>query len=1130
MKKSNILKPVCLFAFLAGLPGLVDAAPYGPDGRATSWVQPGGATLELRVFGDEYYARTETPAGYTVVRNPADNAYHYAELSADGSSFVPSATLADEPAPAGQAQHLERPKAKILEMIQANHAKFDGDRQLRWSQRVRAVRQVRAAANGPALRGAAAAADKIQAAPVTGNKTGLTILVQFPDDTKTTGADPVNFPATRSKIIRFCNEVGYADDGNSGSVRDYFYDQSMGKLTYTQNVTQIITVPKARNYYNFSDYPANKNLRGDASRVLITDAVAVLKASGFDFTGLTTDTSNHALATNVFFAGPDSGVWANGLWPQQWSLAAPISVGTASKPVFIDKFQITNAANSSPVIGTFCHENGHLILGYPDIYSSFPYGEGVGEHCLMGSGNYLNGGKTPSPLNAYFKDIIGWGNITQITPGEFKTASLPTTGNVAYQLRNPDLTTESFIVENRGEGDKWAKYSDDKGIVIWHIDETVDGNLTGGAHYEVAVEQADGRMDLENNLNRGDSSDYFDLTNPKFDDNTTPDAHWWDGTKSAVKVQVLTAAGPSTSVLFGGVPPNTIIVSKPNGGEVIYTDSELEVTWQANIAGNVKIDLYKGGVFNSVIASNEPNDGRFNWSVPATLKGGSDYFVQISSVSNPVPVFDSSDAPFEINDTTFPAGGVMPYGWYRPSGAATFWEVTKSTSYEGAACLVSKDPGDGRTAAVAYRSNFKAGNVSFYMKVSSEQGYDFARFYIDDVRQVIPSGGSKPGLTGKIGWTFATFPVSSGKHTFKWTYEKDDSYAGGKDSAWLDGVAWPETTQEIAVRNSNAKDLVDGQSKVSFPDVIIGSSSAAQTFTIKNVGKAALLGFKITKVGANPSDFTVQSLQQTALNPGESTTFNLVFAPTQIGPLTAGIRIHSNDEDEDTFDIMLDGTGLGLPKIEVFQADGSKLKDGGATIGFGDAVVGSDGKTKTFTIKNQGSASLRNLAIAKAGTGKGDFVISAPGRTMLDPGASTTFTVTFHPTARHERKARIEITSNDEKSGPFDLNFSGNGTPKGSMSPAQALATAVTSRSTAKVSQLPPVTTVEVFQGRKYLALTVTKQAGNAAVGTVEVSPNLLDWFSGKKHTTILIDDATILKVRDNTPVSRDVKRYIRLK
>ncbi len=1128
MKKSNILKPLYLLVALAGFSGFVNAAPFGPDGRATRWVQPNGESIELRMFGDNHYARTETPEGFTVIHNPETGAYHYAELSADGSALVPSATLAGAPVPAGQLKHVDRPKAKILEMISANRAFYDGGRQERWMDRVQSMQLSRVPGIGP-RRAPAAQGAHIPPVPIIGNQIGLTILVQFPDDTRTSGADPVNFPATRNKIIRFCNDVGYTEDGNTGSIRDYFFDQSLGKLTYTQTVTEIITVPRARNFYNFSDYPTNRVLRGDASRLLIADAVEVLRAQGFDFNGLTTDASGNAVATNVFFAGPDSGVFLEGLWPQQWNLPVPISVGTGSTPVSIFKFQITNAEDAAPVIGTFCHENGHLLLDYPDIYANFPNGEGVGMHCLMGSGNLLDRGRTPAPINAYFKEIVGWAKVSEVSPLEFRTARLTTTGNVAVRVTNPLLETEFFMVENRGEGDKWAKFCQDTGILIWHVDETIDGNFRGGPHYGVALEQADGREDLENNANLGDATDLFDLATSKFNDTTTPNANWWDGTSSGVEVEVLTNVGPSTTVLFGGVPPNAIIVSSPNGGEVVYPGSSLPIIWQANITGSVRIDLFKGGLFSALIAASEPNDGTYTWRIPATLAPGEDYTIQISSIANPVPVSDSSDADFEINDTTFPADGKIPFGWFKPDGAATGWEVTKSVTFEGATSLVSINPGDGRVSAIAYSANFVAGEVSFYFRVSSEQGYDFARFSIDGVRQVFPTSTSKGGLSGKVGWTFVSFPVSSGNHTFKWTYDKDDSYAGGSDRAWLDGVALPDTTQEIAVFNSKGDDLVDGGSTISFSDVTIQSSSPSKTLTIKNVGKATLFGLEVSKTGRNRNDFTVQPLKATLLAPGESTTFKVTFSPIHVGPLEAGLRILSNDADEENFNIDLEGTGLGIPDIGVFLGSDKPLKDDGPLIDFGFAVVGTKGNTRTFTIKNQGSAPLLGLDFSRFGANKGDFEISSPDQTTLDPGASTTFRVTFRPSARNERKGQLRILSNDKRSGPFDLNFSGIGAPKSSARANKIMSAALGNSKNGQADFLLPLTSMDVVDGQKYLALTVTKQP-NGSAGTVEVSPNLLDWYSGEKHTTILIDDAKILRVRDNSPVSKDVKRFIRIK
>lgn len=50
-----------------------------------------------------------------------------------------------------------------------------------------------------------------------------------------------------------------------------------------------------------------------------------------------------------------------------------------------------------------------------------------------------------------------------------------------------------------------------------------------------------------------------------------------------------------------------------------------------------------------------------------------------------------------------------------------------------------------------------------------------------------------------------------------------------------------------------------------------------------------------------------------------------------------------------------------------------------------------------------------------------------PGAVSLAPGASTTFKVTFKPTAAGTRKAAIHIESNDADENPFDIKLGGEG-------------------------------------------------------------------------------------------------------
>lgn len=77
----------------------------------------------------------------------------------------------------------------------------------------------------------------------------------------------------------------------------------------------------------------------------------------------------------------------------------------------------------------------------------------------------------------------------------------------------------------------------------------------------------------------------------------------------------------------------------------------------------------------------------------------------------------------------------------------------------------------------------------------------------------------------------------------------------------------------------------------------------------------------------------------------------------------------------------------------------------------------------------------------------------------------------------------------------------------------------------------PPSISTVVIGGRNYRSLTVTKSlTPGAKAPVIEVSPDLTNWFSGENHTTVITDNEAILTVRDNTPVSRDRKRFIRLK
>jgi hypothetical protein len=107
------------------------------------------------------------------------------------------------------------------------------------------------------------------------------------------------------------------------------------------------------------------------------------------------------------------------------------------------------------------------------------------------------------------------------------------------------------------------------------------------------------------------------------------------------------------------IQTSKISVTSPNGGENYRTGSSQTITWTDNISENVKIELFKGGVFNSTIIASIPSDGSHPWTVPV-VADGSDYTVVITSTTE-TAVTDVSDADFSIFNpviiVTSPNGG-----------------------------------------------------------------------------------------------------------------------------------------------------------------------------------------------------------------------------------------------------------------------------------------------------------------------------------------------------------------------------------------------------------------------------------------------------------------------------------------
>jgi len=118
--------------------------------------------------------------------------------------------------------------------------------------------------------------------------------------------------------------------------------------------------------------------------------------------------------------------------------------------------------------------------------------------------------------------------------------------------------------------------------------------------------------------------------------------------------------------------------------------------------------------------------------------------------------------------------------------------VTEESPFEGSYCSKSGTISDNQqTDLFITLETMGEGEFSFCRKVSSEQDWDFLRFYIDD--------NPVAAWSGEKGWEQFSYELSSGAHTLRWSYIKDQNTIGGSDCAWIDNIVFPTRTTIISV-------------------------------------------------------------------------------------------------------------------------------------------------------------------------------------------------------------------------------------------------------------------------------------------------------------------------------------------
>ncbi|MFA5542048.1 MAG: M6 family metalloprotease domain-containing protein [Bacteroidales bacterium] len=294
--------------------------------------------------------------------------------------------------------------------------------------------------------------------PTTGNPNFLVILVSFADM-------PFN-TANVSTMQNQISQTNYTAIGAVGSVKDYFFDNSMGALNANFTVVGPYTLSHNQAYYGAETEYSHDTL----PREMVAEACSLANPN-VNYANFDNDNDGIVDMIHVIYAGKGQheGGGPNAIWPHSWTLPAL----TSFDGVNVNRYSCSNEltfTNSISGIGGICHEMGH-VFGLSDFYDTDYQGSGgqaihLDTWDLMAIGGYI-----PPYLSALERQILGWLTPINLTAST-SNCTLPaiSDSNKAYKVA---LSTNEFLMFEHRNKKKWDAYTPAKGMLVYHGDNNL---------------------------------------------------------------------------------------------------------------------------------------------------------------------------------------------------------------------------------------------------------------------------------------------------------------------------------------------------------------------------------------------------------------------------------------------------------------------------------------------------------------------------------------------------------------------------------------------------------------------------------------------------------------------------------
>lgn len=338
------------------------------------------------------------------------------------------------------------------------------------------------------------------------------------------------------------------------------------------------------------------------------------------------------------------------------------------------------------------------------------------------------------------------------------------------------------------------------------------------------------------------------------------------------------------------------------------------------------------------------------------------------------------------------------------------------------------------------------------------------------------------GQSAAFNVTFAPTSTGSAKANIKVNGSSSLTMSSVSGSSGPQSSKPASVTFSVAGDGTTAGQLGANPASINLGNVTVGSTQS-QPVTLSNSGGTSAT---ITQAGVVGAGLTVSGLTlPLTLGPGQSSVFQVAFAPSSTGTVSGGITLASTAANS-SLSIAVTGTAV---------TSGS-LAANPTIISFGNVTVGTS-QNQPGTITNSSGTSITITAATTSGTG---FSLSGLGLPMsLAPGQSAAFTVTFAPQASGNVSGSVAFASNVAS---LNLPLSGSGLAAGTLganppsvsfgnvqlgnNQAQTVTLTNGGASSVTITQLAPSGTAFSMSG---ISLPLTLAAGQSASFTTTFTP-----------------------------------------